>query len=555
MPFRSQVPLLQVEPGAITTVDTSSAEQLFGLWSIFSKCSGAMDDGRRLENLSWRLWTRETFCCAPERKPILPPRWSFSRKNSMAGFPVPALSSSIDSDDSDDLATHATASSSRPEIRRLDSTESYNKGFEKHITPLDLGHLVTSIQEKKDTTPRLSTPPPRIVPESSTSTVATAIDSDASKMSPPVGSETSDSTDCSSHSVVRGFTPGRVSVSSSLRSKTNLQSAPAPILKPNPTTRPEPIKRKGAMFTLGGSSDEGGESSLETHMQMSNTVRSSLSDGLKRPAMNRKTTSFKDEVVTRTIPDMKAYESEEVFETDSEDDDVAVSESAIDDDDEDDEDEDDDQWEDSDEDESGPASAANHQVSFHRVDSKPNLTSRRSLLTSLMHEGDRAQALQNAASKSTPAIRRSRTSSPNGPLVAESPSKETAQPPPTRQQRLQPPQEAQIPRSKPIIMTTSNTHATPALSPRTTRRNMLTTELTESLRKHLLWERQQKNSTSNAVLKRRHTSTDVKNLKNYPNESQAAPLSRVKEQATKGNNSWTTNYFDTGLQEYHERGW
>ena len=25
-----------------------------------------MDQGRRLENLSWRLWTRETFCVEPE---------------------------------------------------------------------------------------------------------------------------------------------------------------------------------------------------------------------------------------------------------------------------------------------------------------------------------------------------------------------------------------------------------------------------------------------------------------------------------------------------------
>src|SRR5690606_12482717 len=54
------------------------------------------------------------------------------------------------------------------------------------------------------------------------------------------------------------------------------------------------------------------------------------------------------------------------------------------------------------------------------------------------------------------------------------------------------------------------------LSPRTTRRNMLATELTESLRRNLLRERQQKSSTANAVLKRRHKSTDVANLKQYP---------------------------------------
>lgn len=537
-----------------------------------------MEEGRRLENLSWRLWNRETFCCAPDHNPnaalFTTPRWAYSRKTSDSGsLSIPALSSSVESDDSDErvdsTSTLQSTSSSRPHIRRHDSTESRNRGTEKHITPIDLESLVISIKEKKDLEPlaplpipspeqnkeesekteqpaEQSKPPPsttksHMVPDSSTSTVATAVDSDLSKMSPPVvGSDTSTSTDCSSHSVVRGFSPGRVS--SSYRSRTNLQQAmPTPIIRQPQHTQPAPVqKKKGAMFTLGGSSDEDGNSSLETHMQMSqmSNLRSSLSDGLKRPGGGpRKQTSFKDELSSR-IPEHRAYESEEVFESDS--DDEEVSESAI-------EDDDEDQWEDSD-DESGPSSV-NDKVSFQRVDSKPNLTSRRSLLTTLMHEGDRAQALQNVASKSTPALRRSRTSSPNGPSIAASPNTHTLRYQP------QPEPENQIPRSKPIIMTTSNTHAPPALSPRTTRRNMLTTELTESLRKHLLWERQQKNSTNNAVLKRRHTSTDVKNLKNYPGESQPTALPTVKESAAKGNNSWTTNYFDTGLQEYHERGW
>ncbi|EKG12867.1 hypothetical protein MPH_09965 [Macrophomina phaseolina MS6] len=577
MPFKPLVPILHVESTAIHTVDTRSAEQLFGLWSVFSKCAETMEEGRRLENLSWRLWNRETFCCAPEHNAntalFTTPRWSYSRKTSDSGsLSIPALSSSVESDDSDErvdsTSTLQSTSSSRPHIRRHDSTESRNRGTEKHITPIDLESLVISIKEKKELEPlaplpmaspelkrqecekteqpaEQSKPPPanakpQMVPESSTSTVATAIDSDLSKMSPPVvGSDTSTSTDCSSHSVVRGFSPGRVS--SSYRSRTNLHqpTMPAPIIKQPQHTHPAPVqKKKGAMFTLGGSSDEDGNSSLETHMQMSQMshLRSSLSDGLKRPSGGpRKQTSFKDELSSR-IPEHKAYESEEVFESDS--DEEEVSESAI-------EDDDEDQWEDSD-DESGPSSV-NDKVSFQRVDSKPNLTSRRSLLTTLMHEGDRAQALQNAASRSTPALRRSRTSSPNGPSVAASPNTHTL--------RYQPEPENQIPRSKPIIMTTSNTHAPPALSPRTTRRNMLTTELTESLRKHLLWERQQKNSTNNAVLKRRHTSTDVKNLKNYPGEAQPSALPTVKENAAKGNNSWTTNYFDTGLQEYHERGW
>jgi len=97
-------------------------------------------------------------------------------------------------------------------------------------------------------------------------------------------------------------------------------------------------------------------------------------------------------------------------------------------------------------------------------------------------------------------------------------------------------------------MTTSNTHQQLALSPRTTRRNMLSTELTESLRKNLLWERQQRNrSTGNlAALKRRHTSTDVKNLKQHP---EPGPCFH------QGQKQLNNDYFNAGLGEYHAKGW
>ena len=193
----------------------------------------------------------------------------------------------------------------------------------------------------------------------------------------------------------------------------------------------------------------------------------------------------------RTFHDPTPEESEGAIETDSEDDmeDNAIME----------DDSDDDDWED-DDNNSGPSSV-NEKEMFQRVDSKPNLTSHRSLLTTLMHEGDRAQALQNAASRSTPAIRRSRTTSPNGPSTGNSPQEDSGLM--MRQQ---------VPRSKPIIMTTSNVHP-PALSPRTTRRNMLQTELTQSLRQNLLWERQQKNSTTNAVNKRAQSAVSIPALR------------------------------------------
>jgi hypothetical protein len=111
---------------------------------------------------------------------------------------------------------------------------------------------------------------------------------------------------------------------------------------------------------------------------------------------------------------------------------------------------------------------------------------------------------------------------------------------------------SEIPRSaaQPIIQTTTNT--TPhqlALSPRTTRRNMLAAELTVSLRQGLLVERKQKTQTANAVLKRRHTSHDVANLKQYPDR-----VYMKKDDKDSAQTTWN-EYYGQGLGEYHSRGW
>ena len=536
-----------------------------------------MEDGKRLENLSWRLWNRETFCCAPEtqaRSAFSPPR-SFVTRSQPASFdtPLPALSSSLESvseDDSEDGDENETEQeqdhrSSGEDARmsklpRNDSQLSRSRGREKHITPIDLQKIVISIKETQHLeplelprsqsslrplqssptsatshgpTPQLrfdstapSQPSIALVPnpsasqptllESSTSTVGT---NDSSESQQTVGSQESSSTEMSTHRIIRGFVPG--GAPSSYRSQTNLAAQPTRILKkPSQPTNMQHSnnKKKGATFTIGTSSGEE-ESSLESHM-----YRSSLSESLKRSS----NLSKKPTPLTNDLTVLRAAEESPVFESDDEDDD-AVSESAIEDDD------DSSDWEDSD-DQSGPSSMVDKEL-FQRVDSRPNLTSRRSLLTTLMHEPDRAKALSNAASRSTPAMRRSRTTTPNGPSVATSP-----------ESGIEIPGEATTTVARPIIMTTSNTHQPQlALSPRTTRRNMLSSEMTESLRKNLLWERQHRSNGNLAALKRRHTSNDVKNLKQHA-ESGLVPSNHAAQ-------NYTNDYFHAGLGEYHSRGW
>ncbi|KAI4950249.1 hypothetical protein J4E91_004905 [Alternaria rosae] len=562
MPLRAERPIVRVEHSSMRTIETRSTENLFGLWSVFARCSPAMEDGKRYENMAWRLWSRETFCCQPD--PVAAPQWTFQRQLSASAADMPALSTSVASDDSNVESAIITTSRSdlsadRPDLRRHDSATSQARG--KHMTPIGLEKVVNSIQEKKFIEPlsplpaqlaapvseqkpaQHSTPPTtaRPIPEASTSTVATTVNSEI--MSPAVSSEASTSTDVSEHSVVRGFEPGHISTS--VRSTTNLN--PTPILKKSSSfvTKPLPAKadlskKKQPMFTLGGSSEEENGSSFEAY----SLQRSSLSQQLRNAAPMRKTTSFKNEVSTRTFHDV-SESSEAAIETDSEDD---VDESAIED-----EDSDEDEWEDDDNEESGPPSVAEHRPLFSRVDSKPNLTSRRSLLTTALHQGDRASALQNEASRSSPAIRRSRTTTPNGPSTGNSPHEDKG---------LMMREPASRP--KPIIMTTSNVHP-PAMSPKTCRRNMLTSELTGSLRQNLLWERQQKNATTNAVAKRAQsavnlpalrramTTGDVKGLNT--NEQQAQIRSTTFRDDNKPDSSYN-QFFDGGdAQEYHRSGW
>lgn len=71
-------------------------------------------------------------------------------------------------------------------------------------------------------------------------------------------------------------------------------------------------------------------------------------------------------------------------------------------------------WEDSEESESASIGA---KTSFRRVDSLPELTTRRSITTTMLHQNDRAASV----SRSTLALRRSRTISPNSPSLAASP--------------------------------------------------------------------------------------------------------------------------------------
>ena len=513
-----------------------------------------MEDGRRLENLTWRLWNRETLCCEsqPQHNHTTTPTIDLT-KSRPGRKDVPGLSASVESlvsirsDSSEDpqqpatvpLQIHASAApKSEPMLSR-------SRGKEKHITSLGLEKMVHSIQDKHaiaplspsiadamppkppstDVTSLAASPtlnaPLRSSDSSSSTALLSSPESDKSAQQ-TVGSDTSAEM-LNSHSIIRGFSMGK---ESSYRSHTHLAPEAIP-MKHAATNKPEnPSKKGAAVFMLGGCSSGEEDSSLDEKMA-SQPQQSSLTQAIKERPENRKMLSFRDEVESRAL-EKRSHEDEEVFESEDED------ESAIDDDSE--EEEDDDDWED---DASENAeNTANDKPLFQRVDSQPNLVSRRSVLTTELHQLDRAATFANLASKSTPVIRRSKTTS-------------TSSGPPDGVSPVEDPSLTMLPghttRSRPILVTARSAQQM-AFSPKTTRRNMLATEMTESLRKNVLWERQQKKATTNAIIKRRHTAQNLTNLQNYPGE--------VMQASTQGSrNSSSEHYFEQGLGLYHIAGW
>ncbi|ODH29201.1 hypothetical protein ACO22_03789 [Paracoccidioides brasiliensis] len=605
MPSRLTAAVLSVDAGKMHEVDTRNAESLHGMWMVFSKCADFMEEGRRLENLSWRLWTRETFCVEPLQQEATQLEIRSLRCGSRE---IPELSSSVESVESDEaeqIETHIKPSQAldvKPAIVEDDSALSISRGKEKHITSLGLERMVYNIKEKKcleplslpntpsqrgvtatapvavDLTPGPSMPAPtpiarepqQVLPHQSSDSCSTAaLDGLESDHTSPVGSDTSFSSSGRVEStgidestrIVRGFSPSQIS--SSYRSRPHVSSSPTSSNTSVPVTS-SPLKKAGGMFTLGGSSGED-ESSFEDRMT-EKPQRSSLSDGLQQTGSPMKMALVKNSMEStpvRTISE--GSDDEDAIETD--DDDEEISESAI-------EDDDSSEWEDS-VTESGRSSVDEKEL-FQRVDSRPNLVSRRSLLTMMIHQPQRTMNGQlagkstcPAGSRSTPALQQSHLASPNEDSATGSIEDD---------ENTLTMKGPDVPRSKPIIVKSMPTHQIPH-SPRTTRRNMLATELTESLRRHLLWERQQKTTPG---FKRRHTAYDMGNLQEFPgsknNNSNAnmdvnvnlsnmngvqtaqryaqniSSNSASRDKETSKNSSWN-HYFDYGPWEYHVKGW
>ena len=223
------------------------------MFLVFSRCAGLLEEGRRLDNLTWRLWNRETFCCNPIKTNSTAPTISILATNSIgySKADVPNLSSSPGSlaaqkphefnTDSNIASTSALVNVTPCQIQRQDSIHNLSCTSKRHTTPDELEKMVITIKEKKELEPLSLVAPlaakntpqePASTPQITSSAVKSKSDYDSNSSAQPASSRGE-----STPSVVRGFSP--LYVSSSYRSL-RLLTAPSSI----PTTNIAALSEK-----------------------------------------------------------------------------------------------------------------------------------------------------------------------------------------------------------------------------------------------------------------------------------------------------------------------
>jgi hypothetical protein len=155
MPYRLDTPVLTVDANVIHKVDTANPANLYSMWTVFSRCADSVEQGRRLENLSWRLWQREQLIGNEDKLPataITNPTTTTSPQNIPDFRPheLPQLSGSVESV-ADDEAVEFTSVSApleivRPRILRQDSSVSKR---DRHISSDDFEKMIVSIVKDK----------------------------------------------------------------------------------------------------------------------------------------------------------------------------------------------------------------------------------------------------------------------------------------------------------------------------------------------------------------------------------------------------------------------
>jgi hypothetical protein len=549
--------ILRLNLPGLSRVDPNDKDALCLLWNIFSKCGTTIENGRRLENISWRLWNREVLAedWDQPRKLTLHQLGQLLDLVSSAAHP-PAHAAGVRSSP----RTASDAKQSPRQTARGDHhqeegprQQQQHQQQRQEASSRNQQQQQSSVEETKPVRSRA----PSLFQKTKKPSPADKLydDDDDDGLSSDFPSDTEDEYEDyedddeeqdkrlsykhrsgTSTSIVRGFDPAQVSVvnrspnsvannnnssNDDSSSKTKPQAAQSKLAK-------APVPREKMFFIESSPSD----SEDQPHAADSY----STNDDSSGPRMFRKQQPIQHKAssLSKSISSNRGHYEEAV------------------------EDDEDSDW-DSVDDESD--SSFDEKTVFVRDDEKQKKPlTKPSLLSSLFLNNP--ELVQQQQQK-----QRQKEKGASRPPAA--PPKK--QPSSNLHSALNP--------TENLLNATAQTHAPPpaiALSPRTTRRNMLASELSESLRKNLLWERQQSNAYrisdptteeeppsddptnsggGGGGLKKSHTSADISTFRS----AQGSRLPRNKSAAVLNDNvtgTWREDMDDTNIDfNYHARGW
>ncbi|KAI6784336.1 uncharacterized protein J7T54_006381 [Emericellopsis cladophorae] len=550
------------------------------MWTVFSRCAESLPQGRRLENLSWRLWQKEQLLEKEREETLAAANANTSTTTPTSSVPqaipqdarlndLPQLSGSVESIADEEAVEFTSVSApidlARPAIKREDSSTSHRSRRDRRTSSDDFEKMIISIV--KDETPlsapsqhsceiKSALPANQMIQRSGSTTTESQSPSKSSDLH---SEESHPSPDMQPRTIVRGFSPSQQPIprssprASSIRQHNLNSAANVPTSTPAANMLTGAGKPKAA-FALGGasySSSEAGQS-VESRQPAPATVafkksaafklggssedddsgslRSALARQKRNPSLasHKKQASFSNHVTTLGPAYNDQYDNA-IADSDDSEGEYDEEDSEAD-------------WEDSVED-SGKSSVDD--ISFQRVDSKIHLPSTRSLLALKLAEQDtRAAKIGGYGSQSTSALHQGRRES----SLSRSPNDSDDAPLTMRSGRQQLQSIKEVPRSG-----IATGLAQGVDNPTTIKRNMLSRELPDHLRRDIVHARRQLNSTAEAAqnfreninntsLKRHHTSHDLPNLKAYPDVSSASNL------------KFTDDFAPRELG-YNERGW
>ncbi|KAG7403707.1 hypothetical protein Forpe1208_v016180 [Fusarium oxysporum f. sp. rapae] len=547
MPYRLDTHVLTVDANVIRKVDTGNPANLYSMWTVFSRHADSVEQGPRLENLSGQ---RETLVVdnkektAPTTQTLLQNIPSESRITDL-----PPLSGSVESLRDEEAVDFTSVSAplgiTRPRVLRQDSCTSIRSkrghyissdGFEKMIIP------IVNDKEPLSAPPRvaprakvLELEPTTLEPSSSTTTES---QSSTKSLIASDGSPLPSSQSLPRPTVVRGFYPSQTPMTpGAAQSSDTIPELKSPsagnVVPSKQPARPAPGHScssseqdqsfsnskpmipiiKKPVFQIGGSSEEDGP--------------------LKSAMVSSRPSSL---LSARTI------DGEIAEDSDTGD---YIDESAIDDDD------DSSDWEDSAKE--GDKSSMDDK-SFQRVNSKPNLTSQRSLITLVLAKIDRARKFDNHVSQSTSAVPRSHLA--NGPSLGASPNdsdEASLMTKATPDIGLEPIHEESKSNAQPTITSSPSIKNQDVQSPLLAITwmkiiSLLANKWIGIFRRNLLRERQQDSSAADAVLKQPCTPHDADNL----NQSLGESVTNNDVHAYDWDQRFLQKIRNNG---YHYRGW